>query len=681
MIVSELITAVHLNRQALIYVRQSSPQQTLTNQESLHLQYALRQRARDCGWDTSAIDVIDCDLGLTGSTTQGRRGFQEVVTKVTLGQVGIIFSYDVTRLSRNCSDWYQLLDLCGYRQCLIGDRDGIYDPASANGRLLLGLKGQISELELHTLQARLTAGRLNKAQRGELALKLPAGLVRDELGRVLKHPDREVQDRLALVFSTFLQLKAACRVARFLNEHGLLVPRSDHWGDIVWRPATEASINAILTNPAYSGAFVYGRTRATPRTDSPHQRFQKRLPVAQWKIRVPDRYPAYVDWETYLSNQAMLRDNRSEYDRHQTRGVPRRGKALLHGIVYCGECGHKLAVGYRTRGHYICNHLRQRQHVPVCQYLQAGPIDTYVVQAFFDVLAPAELDVYAQTVAALKQEEKILQHARRQQLDRLRYQARLAERQFNQADPDNRLVTAELEKRWEMALQELKCVEESHERDQQQRQVPAALSPEIRQALEQWGQKLPELWYCDALKQSQRKALLRCLIDKVVLQRTAPDTVRVRIVWKGGDTTLGEVAMPVASLARLSGIREMEKAVLHLAKQGKRDEEVAQWLTQNGHRSPHGSVVVPSTVQSIRLRHGLLRRCQSHPRQVPGYLTVPQIARKLKVSGHWIYHRIRTGRIRVAKHRKGKLLLFPKEPETINLFRQLRDGTVNYLCF
>jgi hypothetical protein len=404
--------------------------------------------------------------------------------------------------------------------------------------------------------------------------------------------------------------------------------------------------------------------------------------VEQWQIRVPDRYPAYVDWDTYLNIRAMLQDNRSEYDRNQSRGVPRRGKTLLHGIVYCGECGHKMVVGYRASGRYICNHLRQQQRVPVCQYISAGPIDAYVVQAFFDALAPAELDVYAQAVAALQQEDKVLQHARRQQLERLRYQASLAERQFNQADPENRLVTAELEKRWEMALQDLKHAEGALERDQQQQRVPAVFSLEIRQVLEKWGQKLPAMWHSDLLTHQHRKALLRCLIDKVVLQRVAPDTVRARIVWKGGDTTLGDLPVPVGSLARLSGVREMEKAILHLAKQGKTDEEIAQWLTQNGHRSPHGSVVLPSTVQSIRLRHGIfLKQCRSHPRQVPGYLTVPQTARKLKVSRHWIYDCIRNGRIRIAKHRKWKLFLFPEKPKTITLLRQLREGIVNNLHF
>ena len=343
----------------------------------------------------------------------------------------------------------------------------------------------ISELELHTLRARLTAGLLNKAQRGELALSLPAGLIRDPLRQVVKHPDQEVQGRLGLVFTTFLQVKSACQVVRFFNDHDLLLPRKDRFGDIIWRPPTVPAILSILKNPAYAGAFVYGRTRAVPRASAPHQRVQKPLPMAEWKVCHKDRYPAYIAWDTFEKIQTMVGDNHSEYDRNKNRGIPRRGKALLHGLVYCGACGHKMVVQYKNRTCYICNYLRQQYQVPVCQNLPGDPIDTYVVQAFLDALAPAELDLYTQAVTALRQEEEQLQQAQQQQLERLRYQARLAERQFNQSDPDNRLVTAELERRWEAALRELK---EAEVRCQQAPPAPATetLRPEDRAAFLRW---------------------------------------------------------------------------------------------------------------------------------------------------------------------------------------------------
>jgi DNA invertase Pin-like site-specific DNA recombinase len=679
---SEFIQPIHLSRLAIIYVRQSSPHQALTNQESLQLQYDLVQRARAYGWDPSQIRIIDADLGRSGRTTEGRLGFQELVTLVTLEQAGILFAYDVTRLARNCTDWYQLLDLCGYRRCLVGDQDGVYEPALPNGRLILGLKGLISELELHTIRRRMTDGLLHKAQRGELALTLPTGLVRDQLGRVLKHPDQEVQGRLELVFTTFLHVKSATQVVRFFKDHDLLVPRRDFLGDVVWRLPTTAAISSILKNPAYAGAFVYGRTRTVPRAGPSFKPAQKYLPLQDWKIRVPDKYPAYIDWPTFEKIQTMLRDNHSEYDRNKTRGVPRPGKALLHGIAYCGECGHKMVVQYKRGARYLCNYLRQQYQVPVCQNLPADPIDDHVVQAFLEALAPAELDLYAQAMAALDKEQEQLQQAHRQQVERLRYQARLAERQFNQADPDNRLVTAELEKRWETTLRDLKNAEEACQREQQQPQPPVAIDIETKKAFEKAGKKIPELWQQDLLTQQQKKALLRCLIDKVVIHRSSPDSIQTRIVWKGADTSTAEVPVTVGSLARLSSAREMEQRILEFARQGKTDEEIAACLTRQGHRSPRAKTVLPSTVKIIRLRHRLLvERRQSHPRRIPGYLTVPQLAHRLHITPHWIYDRIHNRTIQVDLDPERNLYLFPDETRTVTLFKQLRAGKLQKLRF
>jgi DNA invertase Pin-like site-specific DNA recombinase len=682
MSISDVIQPAHLSRLAIVYVRQSSPNQALMNQESLQLQYDLRHRAGAAGWHPGQVRVIDTDLGRTGRTTQGRPGFQELVTLVNQEQVGIIFAYDVTRLARNCTDWYHLLDLCGFRACLVGDQDGIYDPATANGRLILGLKGLISELELHTLKARLTAGLLNKARRGELALTLPVGLIRDPLGRVLKHPDQEVQARLELVFAVFLRLRAACQVVRFFNDHDLLLPRKDCAGDVVWRKPTGPAVLAVLKNPAYAGAFVYGRTRAVPRASAPHERVQKPLPMDEWKVCHKDKYPAYIDWDTFAKVQAMIRDNHNAYDANKSRGVPRPGKALLHGVVYCGECGHQMVVQYKRGTRYLCNYLRQQYQVPVCQNLPADAVDTHVVAAFLDALAPVKLDLYERAVAALEQDEERTRQAQQQQLQRLRYQARLAERQFNQADPDNRLVAAELERRWEAALRELKAAEEKAQQQPQRPPVAEALSPEEREAFLQAGRRIPELWRQGRLSPQQQKAFLRCLIDKVVAHRSAPDMLQVRIVWRGGEATAATLPVTVGSLARLSGAAEMEKKILQLAKKGKADEEIAAALTAQGYRSPRGPAVLPSTVRIVRLRHRLLRtRSQSHPRRIAGRLTVPQVAGKLGITPHWIYDRIHNGTIEVARDRETKLYLFPGTPRTITLFRQLRTGKLQKLHF
>jgi DNA invertase Pin-like site-specific DNA recombinase len=678
---SELVTPQHLARKAIIYIRQSTPHQVLSNQESLCLQYALEQQALSLGWQPDDIEIIDTDLGLTAAAAQHREGFKEIVSLVTLGQVGIILSSEVTRLSRNCSDWYPLLDICGYKHCLIADGDGIYDPGTPNGRLLLGLKGQLSEFELHTIRARMTAGLLNKAKRGELALRLPVGLVRQDDGTVVKDPHREVQERLDLIFSTFLQRKAAARVLRFFNDHDLLIPRRDRFGDLVWKKPSIAKILSILKNPAYAGAFVYGRTRTTR---APSGKVTvKRLPMDQWRICVKDKYPAYINWEMFEKIQAILKDNYAEYDRNKSRGVPRPGSALLHGIVHCGECGHKMVVQYKGGTRYLCNYLRQQYHVPVCQNIPGDPIDAHVVEAFFQALSPIELDAYERALAIQKETDEQIELAHRQQLERLRYQAELAWRQFNRVDPDNRLVAAELETRWETALRALKQEEETYAQRQPTPNPLCSLPPELKEAFMTIGQKLPQIWHQEVLTQENKKAILRCLIDKVVIHRQVQDRVQTRIVWRGGDVTALEIPVPVGSFADLSTAAEMKEIILALSRQGKLDEEIAEYLTALGHRSPmQTDRVLPNTVKCIRLKEGIFqKRSQSHPRRITGYLTIPQIARRLDISLHWMYDQIYNGRIQIVKDPETKLYLFPDEPATIEMLQDLKDGNLKNLRF
>jgi len=679
---SELVSPQHLQRKALIYIRQSTPHQVLTNQESLQLQYALQQRALELGWRAEDIELIDHDLGLTAAFASHRSGFQELVTKVSLGQVGIVLSVEVTRLSRNCSDWYPLLDVCAYRGCLIADRDGIYDPGSANGRLLLGLKGQLSELELHTIKARMTAGLLNKAQRGELALSLPIGLTRDAIGKVHKDPNREVADRLALIFTTFLRVRSANKVLQFLNAHDLCLPRRDRFGEVVWKKPTVAAILQMLKNPAYAGAFVYGKTRSIRKDPtSPHTQ-EVRLPMDQWKIRVHDVYPAYISWETFEQIQQMLADNYAAYDRNKSRGVPRDGAALLHGIVYCGACGHKMMVQYKHGTRYLCNALRQQYHVPVCQCIPADSVDQYVVELFFQALSPVELDVYAAAVATQQATTQQITHAHQQHLERLRYEAALAQRQFNRVDPDNRLVAAELEKRWETALVELKRAEEAQAPHGPSPHTLLALSSELKAAFGAIGQHLPTLWQQGRVSQRHKKALLRALIDKVVVHRLARDRVQARIVWKGGETTTLSIPVPVGALKDLAGAETMERIILERSAAGVLHEMIAQELTELGYRSPLGQVVLPSTVKIIRLKHGQFqKRSQSHPRRIEGALTISQLAGALDIDPHWIYDRIHNGTIQVDKDPKTRLFLFPDEPETIEQFKHLRAGQFQTLRF
>src|SRR6516165_1958699 len=336
----------HLSRKAVIYIRQSTGHQVLTNTESQQLQHAMREHARQLGWPEERIEVVETDLGRSAHSTQRRDGYKTLLADVALGQVGIVLSYESTRLSRNCTDWYPLLDLCAYNQCLIADRDGVYDAATLNGRLLLGMKGIVSEIELHTLRGRLIAGVQQKAQRGDLALALPAGLLRQDDGVVVKDLDRAVQHTLGLVFQTFLERRSASQVVRLFRDQGLRLPRRHRNCETVWRTPTVAAVIAILRNPAYAGTFVYGKTRTQVPVGGGRSQ-QRRLPLSAWKVIVHDRYPAYVTWETFARIQAMLDDNYAAYAHNQRRGVPRQGAALLQGIVYCGRCGHKMAVQYK----------------------------------------------------------------------------------------------------------------------------------------------------------------------------------------------------------------------------------------------------------------------------------------------------------------------------------------------
>jgi DNA invertase Pin-like site-specific DNA recombinase len=623
---TELIQSHHLHRKAVIYIRQSTGHQVLTNTESHQLQHAMRDHAHRLGWPDERVEVVEADLGRSAQSTAGRDGYRALLAEVALGQVGIVLSYESTRLSRNCTDWYPLLDLCAYNQYLIADRNGVYDPSTPNGRLLLGMKGILSEVELHTLRGRLLAGVQQKAQRGDLALALPVGLLRHEDGRVGKDPNVAVQHALTLVFQTFLARQSVSQVVRVLREQGLRLPRRHRNCETIWRTPTVAAVIAILRNPAYTGTFVYGKTRPQPQPGRARPP-QRRLSQAEWKVMVHNRYPADMTWETFERIQAILEANYAAYEHNRRRGVPRQGAALLQGLVACGICGHKMVVQYKGGNQYLCTSLRAQTQAPVCQRLPADPVDQQVVAAFFHALAPAELDLYEQAMQRRRQCQADVNRAHHYSVPRLRYEADLARRRYERVEPENRLVADELERRWEAALQALHEAEEHDERLRQQAHtvVPLSIPRVLRTAFTSLGTSLPTVWQQDTLSRAQRKALLRCLIDKVVLHRVTRDMIRTRIVWRGGAVSELEVPSTVGALHDLTGFAEMEAQILALETQGKSDAEIAQLLTTRGLRSPQRAQVLPSTVQTLRLRHGRLHRYQGpRPRHVPGRLTVSQ---------------------------------------------------------
>jgi DNA invertase Pin-like site-specific DNA recombinase len=677
---SELVKPTHLARRAVVYIRQSTPHQVVSNQESLRLQYALQQRARELGWHEADIDVIDADLGLSGASAASRTGFKELVGRIGLGEIGLILSIDVTRLARNCTDWYPLLDICGLHSCLIADRDGVYDPGSANGRLLLGLKGTISELELHTIRSRLTAGLLAKAERGELALTLPVGLVRDPSGVVVKDPNLEVQERLALLFETFLKVRSVVKVMRIFNSRGLELPRRNRHGDLHWARATMSAVAAILKNPAYVGAFVYGRTRLRRPTDG-KSAMKAARPIEEWRIVVKDRYPAYIDWPTYEKIRGIVSDNRAEYMRKKTRGAPRDGELLLTGIAWCGRCGHKMYVRYKGGGEYVCNYLSAHEGLPACQHIRAPRIDAAVAQAFLTALAPAEIDALSRARRAQSQAEKAMRNSAEQQLQRRRYEATLAERQFNKVDPDNRLVAAELERRWELALKEVRAAEETLARTTSQSSTPVAVVKAVSENVIRLSGRLPQIWEEPSTTDAKRKALLRCLVEKVVLDRGEHDVVRVRIVWRGGAVSEIDVKMRVNSVARLTRSDEMQERAVELARAGMHDDEIASILTREGHRSPNcADKVLPNTIYRIRLRAGIKGHVEQRTRwqHTTDVLSAHELAAELAIPVNWLYVQIRKGHLQIDRHASGAHL-FANTPSVIEAVRKLRNHEVDRL--
>jgi hypothetical protein len=479
-----------------------------------------------------------------------------------------------------------------------------------------------------------------------------------------------VRKRIDLIFATFFEQKSVAQTVRWFIKNDLLLPRRDRHGDIQWKRVTAASISSFLNNPAYAGAAAYGRTRWKKSANTGKMQ-EIKLPRNQWRYCVPGKFPQYISWDTFERIQAMLRDNYTEYARNKTRGIPREGKALLHGIVYCGECGHKMCVQYKGGTQYLCNHLKQQTGAPVCQRIGGDAIDDTVVSWFFEALSVAQIDVAAAALQSTDTEHQQVVAAHEQQVERLRYDSQLAERQFMKSDPDNRLVTGELERRWETSLRELKRAEE--ELDRLRQDAPSYIIPEdLLEMLREVGPRLPELWNAKLLSDAQKKVLLRSLIDKVVIHRLAPDKVQTRVVWRGGATTSDVIRVTVGKFAWLTGAAEMEAAIKRMTAEGHSDAAIADHLTAAGHRSPRADKVLESTVRLTRLRLGILRTAhQSHARRVEGFLTIPQLAKKLAVSRWWISDRIANGAIKAKKDEKFKCYLFPDTPAMLAKLKAL----------
>jgi DNA invertase Pin-like site-specific DNA recombinase len=492
---TEKITRQQQERRAYVYIRQSTQTQVRHHRTSQDNQYALVERAQTLGWPRERIFVIDADLGQSGQNS-ARHGFQELVSAVSLGQVGIILAYEASRLARNNADWYRLRDLAAMMGALLADTDGVYDPRTYNDRLLLGLRGIMSEAEWHLLQLRMQAGRRRQIEQGTYRQTLPTGRLRLPDGRVIKDPDQQIQDTLTLVLERFAVLGSCQKVLRSLRDDGVLLPRRQpvgrYAGELWWKRPSAQAVYAIIHTPAYAGAFVHGRTQVHRERQPGTPGRYTRQPMAEWKVVHQDVYPAYISWEHFMRNQEQLADNASAFDR-RARGAPRDGSALLAGLVVCGRCGHQMRVAYQAHPHYRCNALAEDYREPQCLSLKAAGIDAAVGDAFFAALAPAELDLLEDVVTAEQRSHEQVTRHYADQVKRTEYEARLAQRQYQAVDPENRLVAAELERRWEVALRALVAAKDALERFTQ---LPpgAPLDPGFREQLHDLGQQLPVLW-------------------------------------------------------------------------------------------------------------------------------------------------------------------------------------------
>lgn len=678
----------HRQRQAVVYLRQSTPKQVLKNCESAVNQRALRGRLLDLGWRKDQIVLIDEDQGQSGKQTAGREGFQRLVADVSLRKVGLIIGTEVSRLSRNCVDWHRLLELCGLFDTLIADVDGVYNPRDFNDRLLLGLKGTLSEAELHSIRLRMDAGRLSKAGRGALLQHLPTGYVRDTAEVVRLDPDQSVQDRIRLVFAKFRELGSAQKVLRYLVKNAIKLPRRRtsglYAGTVLWKEPNSQVLLSLLKNPAYAGAFAYGRRVADATRQVPGRPATGRIrqPREHWLALVRNVYPAYITWEEHERILATIEENRQKMaDRLTRKQAIRCGAALLTGLVRCGRCGHALQVAYKdNRFQYICNVSQSLHAKPNCQYLTGRPIDEAVVQEFFQVLRPAEIDALDAVNAKQAEHQRELERHMEQEVRRLEYAAKRAERQYDSVDPENRLIASTLEKRWEDALAEL---EQSQTRlaELKARSPQAVTIPsELRDAFADAGRRLPELW--ERLPVGERKTLLRTMVAGVNLDRNANGVVRIRIAWRGGAVTERSVGVPIFSLRDTERERIVLARIRTMVEAGQNDAAIAEQLNREDLSPCRGMAFTATIVIKLRRRHQVLKGFERLRRGegAPGY-TLREMAKLIEIDPSWISRKISRGQIALEKNTQYGCYLFPRTRLAIAQMTQLESGQVRQISF
>jgi excisionase family DNA binding protein len=669
------INSIHLCRCAFVYIRQSSAHQVEHNRESTELQYRLVERAVELGWRHEQVILFDEDLGVSADGIAERSGFAHMASEVALGRVGIVFGIDVSRLARNNADWYRLLDLCGVTDTLIADADGIYHPALFNDRLLLGLKGTMSEAELHVLRARLNGGIRNKAARGELRRGLPVGFVwGEEDGEVLFHPNEAVTGAIRAVFDRFAEMGSARQVWLWFRSQELAFPlQSNAFREIRWVTPTYTAIHNVLTNPVYAGAYVYGKTRQERYVDD-HGQVRKRLrrlPSSDWAVVLRDHHEGFIDWQTYEENQKRLSSNTRPRPHDPGGGAVREGAALLQGLATCGRCGRKLGVfysgrtsspGYHCSGDTIVN--GREEH---CLRIGGRQIDQAVASAFLAALAPAGVEASLRATEQLEADYDSSLAQWRLQVERASYEAQRAERRYRAVDPENRLVARGLEAEWEKRLQELNAAQTELARREKER--PRSLRSEERAAVICLGNDLEHVWDAPTTTDRDRKELLRTLLEEVILTLNAEKTnAHLTLRWRGGLVHEFDVSVGTRRVAALRTADDTIDLVRRLAAHYP-DALIAGILNRQGRKTATGLRFNTNHVGNLR-RHWNIPLFKPPTDSPAGdLLTIAEAAKTLGVAPSTVHRWLNDGFIAGEQ-------LTPGAPWRIRMTDELRSRFV-----
>jgi DNA invertase Pin-like site-specific DNA recombinase len=674
---SAQITPQHREKLAYVYLRQSSPGQLRHHQQSTERQYALKEKALALGWNKDLIRTLDGDLGHSAAPQSApREDFKTLVAEVSMGQVGAVFALEVSRLARSNLDWARLLELCALTRTLVVDEDGCYDPADFNDGLLLGLKGTMATAELHLMRGRLLGGKLHKAQKGELKCALPIGFCYDNEDRIVPDPDEEVRGAVAWVFRLFQETGSAYGVVRRFVMQGLSFPKrafGGPWdGKLIWARLSHARVLQILKNPVYAGTYVFGRFQYRRQISGDGQVTQQvqRMPISEWRVNLPSHHDGYISWDEFLKNQERLAKNRTNAQATILNGAAREGLALMQGMLICGSCGHALTVSYRGNGgsypQYLCN-WQHRAGFENAHTLSLGAdlIDTAVAAEVLKALEPAQLKLAIAAVEELQARDQKMLHQWQMRLERARYEAALAERRYEEADPSNRLVAATLERRWNENLQKLEELQKQYQAVESQQARVA--TPEQKKQVLALAKDLPRLWHAPSTQAKDRKRMLRLLIkDITVEKREKSKQITLHIRWQGGACSDLNVQLLPSRADQVRCPEHILTRVRELVLNGLRDRQIAEQLNQEGRVSPRGKAFTIDSIRWIRWRYRVLVGQLKRPEE----LTVKQVAKRLGVSIHVVYYWLARGVLTARRlHANGTLWITLSAEKT----RELRE--------